>query len=122
VGGPGFAEEGVNLPTDWGGEGGGSMGGGDGDKEPSVVRPYRVLEGDRALRRELRVGEKSLVNEDMVYKGRAGTWSSVGDGTLRDGRNHARSIKPLLELVMPAGGRNVRGGPERGVGIKVSTE
>ena len=122
VGGPSVAEEGINLPTNGRGEGGGGMGGGDDNKEPGVVQPYRVLEGDRTLRGVCGVGEERLVHEDMINEGGAGARSSVGDGALRDGRDHTRSIKPLLKLVVPAGGRNVWGGPKGGVGVKVPSE
>jgi len=122
VGGPRVAEEGVDLPARGSGWRRKDVGGGDSDEEPGVIRPDRVLKGDRALRRVGRVGEECLVDEDVINEGGACTRSSVGDGTLQDGGDQSRSIKPLLQLVVPARGGNVRGRPEGGVGIKISAE
>jgi len=122
VGGPRITKERVNLPTRGSGKGRGVVGGGDGEKEPGVVRPDRVVKRDRALRRIGGVGEERLIDKDMVNEGGARTRQTVGDGTLRNGGNQSRSIKPLLKLVVPVRGRNVWRGPKGGVGIEVPPE
>ena len=87
-----------------------------------MVRPYHVIEGNHAFRWVFWVGEEGVVHEDVIDEGRVSAWGLVGDGTLRDGRDQSRSIKPLLKLVMPAGGGNVRGGPQRRMGIKITAK
>jgi len=122
MGGPSIAKEGVHLPPRGRGEGGGDVGGRDGEKKPRMIRTHRVVKRDHALRWVVGVGKEGVIHEDVVDEGGACARSAVGDGTRRDGGDQSRRIKPLFKLVVPTRRGNVRGGPKGGMGIKVSAK
>jgi len=67
-----------------------------------------VFKGNETSTRERRVSKHSIIKEDEVKEGAPALQMTPCDQAIRNGGKETSTIEPLLQSIMPGGGRSIR--------------